>query len=247
MTRLGTFYGVGVGPGDPEQLTLKAIRVIGETPVICAPKVPGSRQSFVLSLVRDYIDDTRQEILLLRLPKTTRSAELTDALVAAYVQIEKQLAEGTDVALLTLGDPMLYSLYPYFRDKLKKNWPELTCAVVPGISSVSLASARTGLELAFGSGKLAIAPLGSDMQQAAGLLTRFEVVVFVKVDQAFDDFLSLLIRMGLEKSAVLISRCGTSEESIVDVVTSMQGKKLDYLSLVMVQNRSAASQKIGWW
>ena len=247
MTGLGKFYGVGVGTGDPEHLTLKAIHTIRSVSVICAPRVVGSQESFVLSIVQEFIDDRRQEILLARLPQTSDSNELIEALEESIEQIRERLLGENDVAFLTLGDPMIYSLYPYFRERLFQKLPQLESSVVPGISSVSLSAARTGIELASGSERLAIVPLASNMQHIETLLISFDVVVFLKVNRDFDDFVALLTRMGIENSAVLISQCGTQHETIVRSITSLRGSQLDYLSLVIVAKRSKISQNIGWW
>ena len=100
----GTLYGVGVGPGDPELLTIKAQRVLKDVSVICMPQSETSSESFAYTIAKGFIDETRQEIMRVEFPTDDESGALS-AWVGAAEEIAVMLENGTDVAFITEGDP----------------------------------------------------------------------------------------------------------------------------------------------
>src|SRR5262245_20573306 len=105
-----TFYGVGVGPGDPELLTLKAQRILQAVPVVAVPKGSGKR-SYAYSVVQAFLDETRQEVLELTFSMSKEEEVQRPYWQAAMEEIEKRLAQRKDVAFLTEGDPFFYSTF----------------------------------------------------------------------------------------------------------------------------------------
>ena len=136
----GTLYGVGVGPGDPELLTIKAQRVLKDVSVICMPQSETSSESFAYTIAKGFIDETRQEIMRVEFPTDDESGALS-AWVGAAEEIAVMLENGTDVAFITEGDPMIYSTFSYVLESLKNNHPDLAVEIVPGVSSVMAAAA----------------------------------------------------------------------------------------------------------
>jgi len=233
--KLGKLYGVGVGPGDPEALTLKAVRVIREAKVICAPRAAADSESFALSVVSGHIDTTRQKVITSLFPMSMDKSVLEAAWDKAAEEVSAELSAGNDVAFLTLGDPSLYSTYMYILSKVKTLLPEVESETVSGVSSISLAAARAGVELARGGERLAVMPVGRDMDAVRTALTGFDTVVLMKVNRSFGRLVALLEEMGLLGSAVYVSRCGTDRERIIWDLKSISDDELDYLSLVIVK------------
>jgi precorrin-2/cobalt-factor-2 C20-methyltransferase len=145
-TNFGRFYGVGVGPGDPELLTLKALRVLQEVPVICTPRSESSQESYALDIVRDYLDEKKQEIIRIPFPIDDEAGAAAVWRNAADT-IGGHLKQGKDVAFITEGDPMLYSTFSYVLDSIKSGYPEVTVEIIPGVSSVMAAAASAGVPL----------------------------------------------------------------------------------------------------
>ena len=108
-TKFGCLYGIGVGPGDPELITLKALKALQTAPVICVPQAANRRDSYALTIVKDYVKP-EQEIL--RAPFPTDDAEgAAQVWREASEMVAEKLREGQDVAFLTEGDPMLFSTF----------------------------------------------------------------------------------------------------------------------------------------
>src|SRR5205085_7837234 len=119
----GTLYGVGVGPGDPELLTLKALRILQQVPVVFVPVARGGARSYARAVVEEHVDPARQQIVELvfamRADPGTRSGRWREN---ARV-IADHLAHGADAAFITEGDPMLYSTFGHIRGALTQDLP----------------------------------------------------------------------------------------------------------------------------
>jgi len=231
----GRLYGIGVGPGDPELLTLRAARLIRETPVVCAPRASVDSESFALGIVRGLVDDTRQKVISAHFPMSMDKAVLDKAWSDAADAIASELVAGNDVAFLTLGDPSLYSTYAYILAKVRERIPDVVSDTVPGVSSISLAAARAGVDLGLGGERLAVMPMGRDMESVRRALSEYETVVLMKVNRAFPKLVALLEETGNLAGAVYVSRCGTSDEKVIRDLKSIRDNELDYLSLVIVK------------
>lgn len=233
--KLGMIYGIGVGPGDPELLTVKAARLIRETPVICAPRASVDSESFALSIVSGLVDSGRQKVITSLFPMSMDKAVLDRAWSEAADEIAAELSAGNDVAFLTLGDPSLYSTYAYILAKVKERAPGVVSETVPGVSSISLAAARAGVDLGLGGERLAVMPMGRDMEPVRRALGEFDTVVLMKVNRSYPKLVALLEETGNVAGSVYISRCGTANERIIRDLKSIGEDELDYLSLVIVK------------
>jgi len=233
--KLGIIYGIGVGPGDPELITVKAARLIGSVPVICAPRASADSESFALSIAKGYIDTSRQRVITPLFPMSMDRAVLEKAWEDAAAEIAPELEKGSDVAFLTLGDPSLYSTYAYILAKVRTRLPDVTSVTISGVSSISLAAARAGVDLALGGERLAIMPVGRDMEAVKLALSQFDTVVLMKVNRSFPKLVALLDETGHLSGSVYVSRCGTDRERVVRDLKSIKDDELDYLSLVIVK------------
>lgn len=241
--RHGRIYGIGVGPGDPELLTLRAASLIKESPVICAPRASVDSESFALSVVKGLVDETRQKVITAHFPMSMDRSVLERAWSDAAQSIAAELAAGNDVAFLTLGDPSLYSTYAYILAKVRERIPGVVSETVPGVSSISLAAARAGVDLGLGGERLAVMPMGRDMEPVKKALSEFDTVVLMKVNRAFPKLVALLDETGDLGGSVYVSRCGTAEERIIRDLKSIGDDELDYLSLVIVKTRKGKTRK----
>ena len=231
----GKIYGIGVGPGDPGLITVKAVKILTDVPVVVAPKAAEDAGSFALSIVEGYIDAARQKVITPLFPMSMDKAVLDKAWSDAAEVVAAELSAGRDVAFLTLGDPSLYSTYSYILTKIKALVPGIENEIIPGVSSISLAAARAGVDLALGSERLAIMPVGRDMESLKVPLSNYDTVVLMKVNKSFGKLVSLLEEMGLLSKAVYVSRCGTDKEKIIRDLKSIGEDELDYLSIVIVK------------
>ena len=231
---MAKIYAVGVGPGDPELLTRKAERILREVPVICAPTANPSDSSYALSIVEPFLDRNRQEVIVQVFPMRKDQTGLEEFWEEAAAEVAERVRRGSDVAFITIGDPFLYSTFLYIYRIFRERYPDIPVEVVPGISSVSAAAVAAGMPLGLASERIAIIPAAfeADLRRT---LSEFDTVVLMKVSRVFDGIYALLQELGLERNGAFISRVGSLEEEVVFDLGSLVGRKLDYLSLLIVK------------
>lgn len=231
----GTFYGVGVGPGDPELLTVKAQRLLQQVPVLCVPKSREEGESYALGIVSHLMDPQRQQLLELVFPMTKDRVRLEEHWNRALEQVLVPLREGQDVAFITEGDPSLYSTFQHLYRLIRERLPEIPTEVIPGVSSINGSAAAAGLPLVDGGERLAVLPAAYEGEQLMEILEQFDTVVLLKVHRVMDRILDALEQLGLVDRAVYVSRCGSPEQRIVRDVSILRGQELEYLSLMIVR------------
>ncbi|MDA8440994.1 MAG: precorrin-2 C(20)-methyltransferase [Peptococcaceae bacterium] len=231
---LGKFYGLGVGPGDPKLLTLKAVEVLNAVPVVAVPKSRVDRESVALHIVKPYLSD-RVQLLELDLPMTPDPLVLEMAWQAGAERILDVLQEGLDVAFLTIGDVSLYSTYQYVLQKLQGIAPEVEVETVPGITSFAASAALLNEPLASGNEPLLILPSVDD--DVAHYLRQFPNLVLMKVSRDFDKIVQKL--QTTNKQGVFVSRCGSEQQKVIRDLNSLVGTNVDYLSLILVRESNS--------
>ena len=232
MPDMGTLYGVGIGPGDPELLTLKAARVIGAVPVIAVPVARPDGRSYALDVVAGMLRPD-QEILKLLFPMLKDADAKASYRRAAAESVLAVLRSGRDVAFLTEGDPLFHSTFIYLLAELPAGTP---LDVVPGISSVHAAAAQAQLPLVNAGQRLAILPVTFEDEAALReTLRTFDTVVLLKFHRDLDRLLDLLDELGLTECAVIVERASHAAGRVIRDVRSMRGGELHYLSLMIVR------------
>jgi precorrin-2/cobalt-factor-2 C20-methyltransferase len=228
-------YAVGVGPGDPELLTRKAERILREVPVICAPAASAGDSSHALSIVEPFLDRSRQEVIVQVFPMRKDQEGLEDFWEEAAETVVAHVRQGRDVAFITIGDPFLYSTFLYLYRILRERHPEIPIEAVPGVSSITAAAVAAGIPLAAASERIAVLPATFEEEKLRDTLLDFDTVVLMKVNRVFDRIYALLKELGLDGKGAFVCRAGTGEEKVIFDLGSLVGKKLDYLSLLIVK------------
>lgn len=233
-TNFGCFYGVGVGPGDPELLTLKALRVLQEVPLICTPRSETSQESYALDIVRDYLDEQRQEIIRIPFPIDDEAGAAAVWRSAADT-IGDHLAQGKDVAFITEGDPMLYSTFSYVLDSITSGYPEVTVEIIPGVSSVMAAAASAGVPLVTHGQRLVILPAVYGIDDLSEAISNYDTIVLMKVNRTLLQALANLEQLGLAGKGIYVRRASTAREEVVRDLTTLSEEDLDYFSLLIIK------------
>jgi len=232
---MARIYAVGVGPGDPELLTRKAERILRQVPVVCAPAASAGDSSHALSIVEPLLDRTRQEVIVRVFPMKKDQEGLDEFWEEAASPVLAHIRRGKDVAFITIGDPFLYSTFLYLYRIFRERHPDIPIEIVPGVSSITAAAVAAGIPLAAASERIAILPATFEEEKLRRTLLDFDTVVLMKVNRVFDRVYSLLGELGLEDRCAFVSRAGTDEEKVIRDLESLVGKKLDYLSLLIVK------------
>lgn len=234
---------IGIGPGDPELLTLKAVRIIKEAPVICVPKGREEGSSLALSIVEKAVSLRDKEIIEAHFPmKKTRGQQardkgqddLDDKWNETAATILDRLKKGNDVAFLTLGDPTIYSTFFYLYDKLLELHPGLDIEIIPGVSSITASAARARISLGLGNEKIAVLP-ANYLDNLKTTLELFDTVVLMKVNKVLNEVVELLAEMNIIENAVCVSRSGMEDEIIFNNLRDIDQEKLNYFSMIIVR------------
>jgi precorrin-2/cobalt-factor-2 C20-methyltransferase len=234
MNVQGKFYGIGVGPGDPELLTLKAVRILAAVDCIFLPasaaRGDGIAGRIVESLGLD-VNKFRPVTLCM-----SRQREVDqDAYQRAASDILAELERGKSVAWIAEGDPLFYSTFLHVWAALNLRAPEVQVEIVPGITSIQAAAAFAGVPVARLDESVAIVPAAYGLEHLPGLVREFPVVCLLKVHSVFDQLLDLLAVLPQAIDAVYVEKVGTAEQHIVRDVTTLRGKVLPYFSLVLLR------------
>ena len=228
----GTFYGIGVGPGDPELLTVKAIKAIEAADVLIAPKTEKKEGSVALEIARHYLKDDI-EIVYQVFPMVKDFAEDTGAWEANKAEILALLNAGKNVAFLTLGDPMFYSTYIYVFRLLEHE--DVDIVTIPGIPAFAAIGSRVGRPIVEGNDILAIIPGTADAQRLEEVMAVASSAVVMKVYHNSAEIIDLLRRNNMTKEAVLVSRVGLDDERIIHDLEAHADEKLNYLSTILTR------------
>jgi precorrin-2/cobalt-factor-2 C20-methyltransferase len=231
----GRLFGIGVGPGDPELITLKAYRILQESPVIAFPQKRTGEASYAYSIIRTHLDPSEKELLGLVFPMTKQPDLLKREWTKTVLSVWQKLSEGKDVAFITEGDPLLYSTFIHLSRQMKRIHLEVEIITIPGISSINAAAARLQLPLADGDEQIAIVPAVHDPAALRKAVREHDTVVFLKIAKVLPVLLDLLEQENLLDKAMIISKATSSEEEIWEDLRQLRGKKLPYLSLMVVK------------
>lgn len=232
----GKLYGIGIGPGDPKLLTLRAKEALEKVEVIFVPKGSDDGISVARRIIEQVIKGKKTYIEL-TFPMTKDQAVLKRYWKKAAQKIAREMKKGKQAAFVTLGDPFIYSTYIYLLKIIKQDYPKIEVETIPGISAFNAAASRAQLPLVEGNEKLAIVPVTKNLFGVRKTLEEFDTVVLMKVGAKLDKIIRLLKKMKLIQRAVLISRLGQENETVVKDISTLTDKKLGYLSVIIVKVR----------
>ncbi|MEE9593793.1 MAG: precorrin-2 C(20)-methyltransferase [Candidatus Hydrothermarchaeales archaeon] len=229
----GVLYGVGVGPGDSELITEKALRVLNSVDVIVAPKSKGAKESLALSVVKGKLEK-KSEVVELEFPMTKDPAVLEKAWEDAVEKTYLLLSEGKDVAFPTIGDPLFYSTFIYVMRGMQGRHPEVEVKTIPGVTALSACAVELGAPLGEGDERIAILPASYGIEDIREVALRVDTIVLMKVSRNYDVIVRELEKAGLKEKAVLVTRCGTEEYSSSPLDAAVGGN-VDYFSMIIIR------------
>jgi precorrin-2/cobalt-factor-2 C20-methyltransferase len=241
MTKKATLYGIGVGPGDPGLLTVKAVDVLQDVGVVFAASSPKNNYSRALNVVKDILVPS-VSVRNLAFPMTKDKEELEASWQKNAKEVIACLKGGDDAAFLTLGDPLTYSTYGYLINYIKKLAPDTNIVTIPGISAHNAASARLNIPLVEGKESLLVVSGVEELDRIKELCRTADNLVILKPYRRFEEILAILKETKPLASPVLISHLGQEDERIEMEPALLKGQKIPYLSLLIVKNDSYSNR-----
>lgn len=226
----GKLFGLGVGPGDPELLTIKALRIIQESDVIA---VPGNKpeDSVAYEIVKGVFPEiNRKRLLPIPMPMTKDPAVLEANHNKGADDIETCLKEGQQVAFLTLGDPTVYSTYLYVHKRICERGYE--AEIISGITSFCAVAARLNMGLVEMAQPLHVIPATYQAQEMDEVLKLPGTKVLMKTGRKLEDVRESILRSG--QKAVMIENCGMPSEKVYKNAEEIP-RQAGYYSLIIVK------------
>ncbi|PZX19097.1 precorrin-2/cobalt-factor-2 C20-methyltransferase [Palleronia aestuarii] len=225
--RTGVLWGVGVGPGDPDLITRGAARAIAGARVVAYPTLAGG-SSFARAIAADLIADGAREIAI-DVPMSRERAPAQAAYDDGAARIAAALDEGEDVVCLCEGDPFFYGSFMYLHARLKARFE---IRVIPGVTSVSAASARVARPLAARNERVTILPGPLDEAELATRIAEAEAVVVMKLGRHMAKVRGVIERLHLTERAIYVERATLPEERIHPL--SEAPEVAPYFSMILI-------------
>ncbi|PCJ82883.1 MAG: precorrin-2 C(20)-methyltransferase [Hyphomicrobiales bacterium] len=223
----GILYGLGVGPGDPELITLKAARILTQAKIVAYP-APDSGVSFARAIAAAHIADDAIELPIVVPMRPDKFPH--DVYARAAKQIAAHLREGQNVAVLCEGDPFFYGSFMYLYDLLSGEFP---CEVVPGVSSLTACAAVAGRPLAGRNSMLSVIPGPLENAVIGAQLRACDAAAIMKVGRHFARLRALIIEEGLLDAAVYVERA-TLAQQIVKPLADVSEDSAPYFSMILI-------------
>ena len=230
----GRVFGLGVGPGDPELITVKALGILRRVAVVAYP-APEQGRSFARAIVARWLTPAQIE-LPIRVPMETARFPAQEVYDRAADDIASHLGAGRDVAVLCQGDPFFYGSFMYLFGRLGERFP---CEIVPGVSSLGACAAAAGFPLAARNDTLAVLPAGLDDHELARRLEACEAAAIIKLGRHFARIRDLLRQLGLADKARYVERASLASERILPL-DAVEPSESPYFSMILLHRRGEA-------
>jgi precorrin-2/cobalt-factor-2 C20-methyltransferase len=239
---VGKFIGIGVGPGDPELITVKAVKALKMVDVVSVPKAHADTPSIALGMVKHILEERKKppEVLELVFPMTKDELEVKRLWAKNAGIVAEKVENGKVIAFITLGDPMFYSTFIYLFQSLRQKYPEVKLEIIPGVTSLTACAASAKIPLAEKEEVIAIIPSDLDYKLIEETAKHADNLVFMKCAYRFKDLVPILERSSFTKNSTiaLVRRCSMPEEQvIVGKLGDVQSWEIpeDYFSMAIVK------------
>ena len=230
----GTVYGIGVGPGDPDLITLKALKLLRSAPVIAYP-APETGDSFARAIAAPHLPGGQVEIAI-RMPIGDGQFPKHDIYDRAAAEIAGHAAAGRDVAVLCEGDPFFYGSFMYLHQRLIER---CNVKIVPGVSSLMACAAAADLPLAARNEALTVIPAPIADEELRQRIAQCDAAAIIKVGRHLQRVRGIIADAGLLDHAWYIERATLAAQRTMKL-SDMTDASAPYFSMILLA-RSRAS------
>jgi precorrin-2/cobalt-factor-2 C20-methyltransferase len=241
--KTGTLYGIGVGPGEPDLITVKAAKLLGESRHVFVPKARKGSESLALTIAHKHINP-EAEIHEVLFPMTTDLDELEAHWEDSARVIGAVLESGEDACFLTIGDAFLYSTYIYMLRALRRRIPDIRVLTVPGITAFSAAAALAEFPIGQAKEPVTIIPTADDLEEVRHAVSKGGTVILMKIGKRLGGILDILENAGALGKSVFVSHAGMDNQRIETDLTKLRGEEADtgYMSIILVRVKPEKNQ-----
>ena len=222
-------WGLGIGPGDPDLITLKALKILQEVDVIAYPSLDGG-ESLVRSIAKPHLPPNQEEIII-SIPMLSNKYPAQSIYDSAVIEISAAVHAGKSVAILCEGDPFFYGSFMYLFARLSENHQ---IKVVPGVTSIAACSSALALPLAARNDVISIIPGPLDEKAIEERLLRTNIAVIIKVGCHLGKIKRILEKIGVVDNAHYIERA-TMDNERIRLLSDMHDDTAPYFSIIIVQ------------
>lgn len=231
--KIGKLYGISVGTGDSELITVKGLRILQKVSVVAFPSGMNNRLGIAQQIIQPWLSEQIQ--LALDFPYIQEQTLLQRAWSKAANEVWNYLKIGKDVAFACEGDISFYSTFNYLAQTITTQYPEVEIEMIPGVCSPLAAASALGIPLTTYQDKIAILPALYTVQELESVLTWADVVVLMKFSSVYPQVWLILEKLNLLKSSAIVERATCSNQVIYRDLTPYHELKLSYFSVLVIK------------
>ncbi len=235
--KTGILFGIGVGPGDPELITLKATKILNQVDTVFAAASTKNNHSLAVNIAERHIPENTK-VKMLRFPMTRDKNETRKAWRKHAQTIIEEIERGKNVAFLTLGDAMTYSTFGYIIRHIQDLAPDIEIQTVPGITSYQAAAASLNMPLVEGEESLMVVSGATGGNRLRELEGKPENVVFLKAYRNIKDIKAAIDEIGKYPSSVGVKNCSHPNEEIIADIEELGERVPDYWTLIIAKQHT---------
>ena len=232
--KIGTLYGISVGTGDPELITVKGLKILQSSKVVAFPAGIKGKLGIAQQIVAPWMNPNQQQ-LALTFPYVQEQEILEAAWKNAAVLVWQYLQQGVDVTFVCEGDVSFYSTFSYLAQTLQQIHPEVLVQSIPGVCSPMAASSALGFPLTVGAEKLVVLPAIYQLKELEAVLDWADVVVLMKVASVYQQVWQILNQHNLLERSRVVERATLPEMVIYNGLRDRPNLELPYFSILIVQ------------
>ena len=232
--KLGTLYGVSVGTGDPELITVKGLRILRSSQIVAFPSGINNRSGIAQNIISGWLQP-HQQTLPLKFPYVQDAKTLQAAWKEAAEKVGSYLQQGTDITFACLGDLSFYGTFTYLAQNVQRLYPEVKIETVPGVCSPMAIASVLGVPLTVNHQRLAILPAIHAIAELETALDCAEVVVLLKVSSVYRQVWQILHQRNLLQFSSIVEKVTFPEQKIYRDLTNYPQLDLSYFSIMLIQ------------